>query len=141
MAPSDCAACLPMEDPMDGPAFDAMTRRFVARRSRRGVLVGVLGLASAGVVRATDAAQVLRRPGEVCRKDGECAAGTCAPPDASGRRRCADGQVGTGCAVGEVVEAGACVCPGLGRSIAPFACCPGGDSGGCYHVDFVLADT
>src|SRR5215218_1232231 len=107
-----------MEDPMDGYRFDALARSVAGLRTRRSVLraVGVaVGARIVGSANTADAAQTCRPGGTLCRKAAECCSGSCTP-DATGRGRCADGKVcdtgrctGTGCAVGEVVEAGACV--------------------------------
>jgi hypothetical protein len=57
-------------------------------RSRR----SVLGLVAGGLVAlaAPDrgAAARLRGYGDICRKDGDCESGYCAPKDAAGRQRC-----------------------------------------------------
>jgi len=76
---------------MDGRDFDALTRALATRKSRRGALRSGLALAAALGLRLTDeaAAAGRRRPGQVCRSDGECASGLCGPPDRTGRRRCA----------------------------------------------------
>ena len=73
---------------MDGNRFDSLTRAAASAPSRRALVKTALGgvLALAGVGSA-EAAR-LREPGEVCRKDGDCATNNCGPKDPYGRQRC-----------------------------------------------------
>jgi hypothetical protein len=82
----------------------------LAATSRRSLLRAGAGAAlgaALGGLRLGDArAAVLRGPGEICRKDGDCAAGVCLPKDASGRRRCGCADV-SDCAA--PVDGGVCL--------------------------------
>lgn len=77
---------------MDGKHFDQITKAFAEPGSRRSLLRRGLGavlggaLVGAGLDRAHAAA--LRAPGQVCRKNGDCASGMCGPRDTTGRGRC-----------------------------------------------------
>ncbi len=76
---------------MDDSRFDQFTRSLPGQ-SRRSLVKGVLGMALGGLlgsaaVREANAA-TLRSPGEICRKNGECASGLCSPKDRTGRQRC-----------------------------------------------------
>lgn len=79
---------------MSSQRFDALTRSLAGSGSRRRVLGGAIAGALALVgVRGADATPEPVNPGgrpngSICRKDGDCAYGTCAPPDITGRRRC-----------------------------------------------------
>lgn len=92
---------------MDGTRFDRIARQFAASTSRRSLLTAALG-GAAGVAGALlqhrAEAAVLRGPGEICRKNGDCASNFCGPADRTGRRRCA-------CSEGQVACDGACVDP------------------------------
>lgn len=78
---------------MDGNQFDRLARSLAAGRSRRSLLralgaaVGAGVLSAVGLDQGADAA-ILRRPGDICRKDGDCASGRCGPNDRTGRQRC-----------------------------------------------------
>ena len=127
---------------MNGIRFDALARS-LARPTRRGLLGVALGALAAGLTaRGGDAAAVPRRPGELCRKGGECASGVCAP-DATGRKRCAcpggsAGQCGaaccadcflerdeTGAVTGQICCPAPSVCPGATSARDDDQCCYG----------------
>ena len=97
---------------MDGERFDRMARAFAAGSSRRRLLraspgiVGALGLARHATVDVV-AGPVLRGPGEICRKDGECVSGTTCKANASGRKVCACAAGTEACGKG-CIPAGAC---------------------------------
>jgi hypothetical protein len=73
---------------MDGSRFDALTRAAAAAPSRRALLGAALGGLAATLVGRGAEAAVLRGPGEICRKPGDCATGLCNPPDRTGRQYC-----------------------------------------------------
>ena len=74
---------------MDGSRFDALARAAARTPSRRALLGAALGGLTAVLLgNRVNAAQVLRRPGEICRKDGECASGVCGPKNGTGRQYC-----------------------------------------------------
>lgn len=77
---------------MDGSRFDRLTKA-LAGATRRELLKtaasALVGCALAGASFNRVEAHVLRTAGEICRKNGDCASGTCLPPDKTGRRRCA----------------------------------------------------
>src|SRR3954464_14926654 len=76
------------EGAVDIQRFDDLVRS-IATTSRRGLLRRVVTTAVAAALGGSAAeadAQSGRRPGEICRKDGECASGLCNPPDPRGRR-------------------------------------------------------
>lgn len=76
---------------MDGRRLDILAKS-LAVSDRRQIIRRLGAVAAACLLNLTDAergsATVLRRPGEICRKDGECASGVCGPKDATGRQRC-----------------------------------------------------
>jgi hypothetical protein len=75
---------------VDQHRFDDLTKRFSAPASRRSLLGGVIAIAAAafGFGRDASAAATKRKPGEICRKAGECEAGSDCVPDITGRSRC-----------------------------------------------------
>lgn len=78
---------------MEDSKFDRIARGFAAAPSRRSLLKAAVGMALgsvAGALRPGDsgAALLLRKPGEICRKNGDCASGVCGAKDATGRSRC-----------------------------------------------------
>jgi hypothetical protein len=88
---------------VDGSRFDQLAKT-MAGGSRRTVLKAglgaALGAALGGIgIGGADAAK-LRRVGEICRKNGDCASHACLPKDRTGRRRC-----------GECLTAADCVAP------------------------------
>jgi hypothetical protein len=77
---------------MEDQRFDKLAKS-IASGSRRSFLSSVVAAAlgtafGAAGWRAADAAQILRGPGEICRKPGDCANGFCRPADRTGRRYC-----------------------------------------------------
>ena len=76
---------------MDGRRLDILAKS-LAVSDRRQIIRRLGAVAAACLLNLTDAergsAAALRLPGEICRKDGECASGVCGPKDATGRQRC-----------------------------------------------------
>lgn len=76
---------------MDGKLFDEMSRRLADGTTRRETLrMGIALVASGLGLSAFDDAEARtwRRPGEICRKNDDCASNVCGPRDSQGRRRC-----------------------------------------------------
>jgi hypothetical protein len=76
---------------MDGARFDRMTRTFAGRTRRSVLKAGVgalLGGAAGGLGLGRASAALQRAPGDICRKNGDCASGLCGPKDRTGRQRC-----------------------------------------------------
>lgn len=122
---------------MDSDRFDRLARQFASATSRRSLVKGALAAAVAAVASVTgaEAAQVLRRPGEICRKDGDCIAGTTCEPTATGRSVCT-------CVTGTKPCRGACIptascctvadCADDGNACTTTACNPNGT---CVHLN------
>ncbi len=76
---------------MDGRRFDSFTKH-VAGSSRRSLLKAALGTVVGGTMAVTGLAETdaasLRKLGQICRKDGDCASARCGPQDSRGRGRC-----------------------------------------------------
>ena len=133
--PSQCSRpschCCPRERPMDGSAFDSLTRTLTVAGSRRhalgGVLAGALGLLGAGAEHASARKQ---KPCPPCkkRKKGKCKARL---PDGAG---CTDtsGQGGK-CQLGRCVPSLACPAgqrPCRGSCLSVLICCVDQDCAG-----------
>ena len=83
---------------MDGSQFDRLTKGMGIQRSRRAAIKALAGTAIAGVLSAVGlkhsvAGSLPRRgpnrmPGQLCRRDEDCAYGYCGSPDANRRRYC-----------------------------------------------------
>jgi hypothetical protein len=76
---------------VDNNRFDHLAREFArASASRRRILSsGVAALAAIVVGRRdSSAAEVLRAPGQICRKHGDCLSNLCLPKDRTGRQYC-----------------------------------------------------
>src|SRR3954464_2788638 len=73
---------------MDGSRFDSLTRAAASAPTRRAFLGAALGGLTTAIFGRGAEAAVKRGPGEICRKNGDCAAGLCNPPDRTGRRYC-----------------------------------------------------
>jgi hypothetical protein len=89
---------------VDNNRFDHLAREFArASASRRRILSSSVAALAAIVVgrRDSGAAEVLRAPGQICRKNGDCLSNLCLPKDRTGRQYC-------GC-----VNAGHCGSPGV----------------------------
>ena len=125
---------------MDGQRFDRFTvavASLISRRSLLRTLAGVAAAALAGSTKATGArAATTRAPGEICRKNSECASGLCGPRDATGRQRCLC-QSANDCGSGKVCTSGTCtiVCPAGSKPcgndcISLTSCCTAGDCNG-----------
>lgn len=73
---------------MDGNRFDSLARAAAAAPTRRALLGAALGALGSAVFGSRADAARLRNPGEICRKNGDCATDACGPKDRYGRRRC-----------------------------------------------------
>ena len=109
---------------MDGSRFDDVVRTIAQRPSRRAVLGALSGLAVSVVAgRHGEARARCRASGEVCRKDADCCAQSCTPPDRTGRRRCA-AEEGSACGVGMIYLDGSCQGNGYcGPDVPPGSAC------------------
>lgn len=125
---------------MDGARFDRVAKTVASSVSRRSLLKTLAGAATAaliGTANATGArAATKRAPGELCRKDGECASGFCGARDATGRQRCLC-QSANDCGPGKACTSGTCtiVCPAGSKPcgndcISLTSCCTAGDCNG-----------
>jgi hypothetical protein len=117
---------------MDETRFDELTRVFASGATRRTVLRGMVAAlaATVGLHTAARAAAVKRKPGEVCRKTGECVEGASCVKDETGRSRCTCRPAWTLCNEScvqtpeDVNNCGACgnVCPASADSTKMAVC-------------------
>lgn len=135
---------------MDGHHFDNFTRAFAEPGiDRRRVLragLGGLVAAALGALRIDPAgAAKCRGDGEICRKNGDCCAGTCGPKDRRGRQYCGcppntTSCGNTCCTAGQTCLDGAC-CPAA--NVCEGACCATGTGcleGQCCPNDRICGD-
>ncbi len=131
---------------MDGSKFDQFARDLAAAPSRRSLLKATLGLGFGSVaavlkLEESTAARSLRKPGEICQKNGDCASGRCSGKDATGRSRCLCASA-VDCPrtkAGDVCRGANCSVAGIcGFAVNTGAACNDGDA--CTINDVCLAN-
>ena len=119
---------------MDQYRFDDLTKRLSAPASRRSFLGGAIALAAAafGFGSEARAAAVKRKPGEICRKQGECVTGASCTPDGAGRSRCTCNEGLKACGDACIAVAACCTaadCPDDSNACTVRVCNPNNTCG------------